>query len=159
MLTMRERILSIVPNATEVVSYGMPAFRVEGGTFAGLGSHTMHVGYYPFSGSVLGPLASELVRYTTTASAVHVPPDRPLPIPLVRKLIRARLIEIDAGGISGIGLAAPARRALDAAGIRRIADLGRWREADLAEMHGLGPAALRRIANAMATHRVRFRDE
>jgi hypothetical protein len=50
--------------------------------------------YLPFSGSVLGQLSGELEGYTMTKSALHFPADRPLPKPLVRKLIEVRLAEI-----------------------------------------------------------------
>ena len=53
MLELRDRILEIVPNAVEVVSYGMPAFKVEDRIVAGLLANKNHVGYYPFSGSIL----------------------------------------------------------------------------------------------------------
>jgi uncharacterized protein YdhG (YjbR/CyaY superfamily) len=44
---------------------------------------------------VLGQLADELDGYTMTKSALHFPVDRPLPKALVRKLIRARLTEVN----------------------------------------------------------------
>jgi uncharacterized protein YdhG (YjbR/CyaY superfamily) len=50
--------------------------------------------YLPFSGSVLGQLATELDGYTMTKSSLHFPVDRPLPKTLVKKLIAARLTEI-----------------------------------------------------------------
>jgi uncharacterized protein YdhG (YjbR/CyaY superfamily) len=94
MLEMRKRILEIVPMAEEVVSYGMPAFKVEGKIVAGLLSNKKHVGYYPFSGSILHLFTEELQNFTTTKSALHVPIDRPLSKTLLRKLIKARQREI-----------------------------------------------------------------
>jgi predicted flap endonuclease-1-like 5' DNA nuclease len=40
------------------------------------------------------------------------------------------------------GVSGPALRALHAAGIRSLADLARWSEAELADLHGMGPKAL-----------------
>lgn len=91
MLEMRDRILSIIPKAEEVVSYGMPAFKVDGFVVAGLLAHKKHVGYYPFSGSVLVQFKRELAKYSKTKSAIHVPIDRPLPKSLLSKLIKARI--------------------------------------------------------------------
>lgn len=90
MLEMRERILQIVPNAEEVVSYGMPAFKVDGKIVAGLFANKNHVGYYPFSGSVLHLFEKELAKFSATKSALHVPVDKPLSKALMAKLIRAR---------------------------------------------------------------------
>lgn len=91
MLELRNRILEIVPDAVEVVSYGMPAFKVEDCIVAGLLANKNHVGYYPFSGSILYLFPEELAKYTTTKSAIHVPVDKPLTKTLLKKLIKARL--------------------------------------------------------------------
>jgi len=91
MLEMRKRILEIVPDAVEVISYGMPAFKVNDTIVAGLLANKKHVGYYPFSGSILKLFPEELAAFSKTISAVHVPIDKPLSKTLMRKLIKARL--------------------------------------------------------------------
>jgi hypothetical protein len=91
MLEMRKRILSIIPNAEEVVSYGMPAFCLDGVVVAGILANKKHVGYYPFSGSILRLFPEELAKYTKTKSAIHVPVDKPLTKTLIAKLIKARI--------------------------------------------------------------------
>ena len=90
---LRRTILGIVPDAEQVISYKVPAFRVEGRIVAGFAAFKDHLSYLPFSGSVLPELASELEGYTMTKSALHFPVDRPLPRALVRKLIAARRSE------------------------------------------------------------------
>lgn len=91
MRDMREKILAISPTAEEIVSYGMPAFRVDGVIICGLKAATKHVGYYPFSGSILHLFEKELAQYSCTKSALHVPIDAPLSKALLKKLITARL--------------------------------------------------------------------
>jgi uncharacterized protein YdhG (YjbR/CyaY superfamily) len=91
---LRRTILEIVPDAEEVISYRVPAFRVGGKTVAGFAAFKNHLSYLPFSGSVLPRLAEELTGYSGTKSALHFPVDEPLPKALVEKLIRARLEEI-----------------------------------------------------------------
>jgi len=91
MLELRNRILEIVPDAVEVVSYGMPVFKVEDRIVAGLLANKNHVGYYPFSGSILHLFPEELAKYKTTKSAIHVPIDKPLAKGLLKKLIKARI--------------------------------------------------------------------
>jgi uncharacterized protein YdhG (YjbR/CyaY superfamily) len=88
---LRRTILEIVPEAEQVISYGVPAFRVGGKTIAGFAAFNDHLSYLPFSGSVLGQLGDELEGYAMTKSSLHFPVDRPLPKTLVRKLIRVRL--------------------------------------------------------------------
>ena len=91
MLEMRNRILEIIPDVEEVVSYGMPAFKLDGRVLAGLLANKKHVGYYPFSGSILHLFSEELAKFSTTKSAIHVPVDKPLAKGLIKKLIRARI--------------------------------------------------------------------
>ena len=91
--TLRLTILEVVPRAEQVISYGVPAFRVDGQAVAGFAAFKDHLSYLPFSGSVLGQLADELHRYTMTKGALHFPVDRPLPKVLVKKLIAVRLAD------------------------------------------------------------------
>ena len=91
MVEMRQRILVILPDAEEIVSYGMPAFRVNGVIACGMKAAKNHVGYYPFSGSILPLFAEELQKFSSTKSALHVPIDKPLSRSLLKKLIHARL--------------------------------------------------------------------
>jgi uncharacterized protein YdhG (YjbR/CyaY superfamily) len=157
MLLMRERILKIIPDATEVVSYGMPAFKIDGTIVAGMLANNKHVGYYPFSGSTLGRLQPELQKYSKTKSALHVPIDKPLSVALLRKLIATRRSEIDTDEWRHLGIAAPARRALDGAGLRRLRDLTKWREAEIAALHGMGPNAISTLRDALKKKRLAFK--
>jgi uncharacterized protein YdhG (YjbR/CyaY superfamily) len=91
---LRRTILEIVPDAEQVISYRVPAFRVGGKTVAGFAAFKNHLSYLPFSGSVLSRLTDELTGYSGTKSALHFPVDEPLPKALVAKLIAARLDEI-----------------------------------------------------------------
>jgi uncharacterized protein YdhG (YjbR/CyaY superfamily) len=90
----RRTIHEVVPAAEQVISYRVPAFRVEGAMVAGFAAFKDHLSYLPFSGSVLATLADELGDYTMTKSALHFPADRPLPKRIVKKLIAARLDEV-----------------------------------------------------------------
>ena len=91
---LRSTILEIIPEAEQVISYRVPAFRVAGKTVAGFAAFRNHLSYLPFSGSVLSQLAGELEGYTMTKSSLHFPVDRPLPTALVKKLIEVRLAQI-----------------------------------------------------------------
>jgi len=89
--TVRRTILEIIPEADEVISYRVPAFRVDGATVAGFAAFTSHLSYLPFSGSVLPRLADQLGDYTMTRSALHFAVDRPLTKHVLEMLIGARL--------------------------------------------------------------------
>jgi len=88
--TLRQRILEVVPEAEQGISYGVPAFRVEGKVVAGFAAFKNHLSYLPHSGSVFPELASELAPYETSSGALRFPIDQPLPKSLVKKLIAVR---------------------------------------------------------------------
>lgn len=88
---LRETILSILPRAEQGLSYGMPAFRVDGKTIAGFAAFKRHLSYLPHSGSVFPELTEELAGYSLSLGALRFPIDKPLPQDLVRKLIVVRL--------------------------------------------------------------------
>ena len=90
---LRQTIRKILPMAEECIGYAMPAFRLDGRIVAGFAATAKGFSYYPFSGSTLDTLASELDGYDKTKSALHFTVDKPLPAPLVRKLVRARAAE------------------------------------------------------------------
>ena len=56
------------------------------------------------------------------------------------------------------GMSGPALRALNAAGVRSVAELSRWTEAELAALHGMGPKALAVLRDALEASGARFRD-
>ena len=89
----RRRILEIVPDAEQTISYGCPAFKVSGKTVAGLAAFKNHLSYLPHSGSVLAQLQEETRHYRQTKSALHFPVDEPLARPLVEQLLTIRLRE------------------------------------------------------------------
>ena len=86
----RAAIRSAVPSAEECISYGMPAYRLHGKVFFGFRHNKHHVGIYPWSGSFLTAHKKALAGFTMTAGALHLPHDRPLPLTLLKKLVRAR---------------------------------------------------------------------
>jgi len=91
---LRQTIRDILPDAEEVISYGMPGFRQNGRMIAGFAAFKNHLAYLPHSGSVLAELKDELAGYTSTEGSLHFPIDKPLPKTLVKKLIAARLRQV-----------------------------------------------------------------
>ena len=91
---LRATIEEIVPEAEPCISYGMPAFRLNGKVVAGFAAFKNHLSYLPHSGSVLAELPHELAGYVTTKGALQFPIDRPLPRELVEKLIEVRLRQL-----------------------------------------------------------------
>ncbi len=91
---LRRTIQSIVPNAEQGISYGMPAFRLDGKVIAGFAAFKNHLSYLPHSGSVLADLADDVAGYVTSKGALQFSIDKALPKTLVKKLIAVRLRDI-----------------------------------------------------------------
>jgi uncharacterized protein YdhG (YjbR/CyaY superfamily) len=90
---LRRTIHTVLPDAEECISYSMPAFRHQGKVVAGFLATAKGCSYFPFSGTTLSTLSADLARYSRTKSALHFTPERPLPVTLVRKLLKARIAE------------------------------------------------------------------
>ena len=91
---LRQTIGEILPDAEEVISYGMPAFRLNGEVIAGFAAFKNHLAYLPHSGSVITELSEERAGYNSTQGSLHFPIDKPLPKALVKKLIAVRLRQL-----------------------------------------------------------------
>jgi uncharacterized protein YdhG (YjbR/CyaY superfamily) len=90
---LRADIRALLPEAQEGISYGMPAFRLQGTVVAGFAAFKNHLSYLPHSGSVLPVLVGDLADYEMTKGSLHFSPDQPLPRSLVEKLLSVRLMQ------------------------------------------------------------------
>jgi len=91
---LRRSILEVVPEAEQCISYGLPAFKVQGKTVAGFAAFKHHLSYLPHSGSVLPALGEDVARYEKTKGSLHFAIDQPLPKRLVKKLITTRMRQL-----------------------------------------------------------------
>jgi uncharacterized protein YdhG (YjbR/CyaY superfamily) len=89
---MRTAITQAAPNATEYISYGMPAYKYEK-PFIGFAAMKNHIGLYPMSGSFVAAHQKELAGYSTSKGAIQLPLDRPLPLGLVKRVVKLRVKE------------------------------------------------------------------
>ena len=96
LLAVRAAIRSAAPkDAFEGFSYGFPAFKVQDGTIGGCAARAGFCSYYPMSGRVITGLSKELKDYATSKGAIRFPIDKPLSDALVRKLVEARLADME----------------------------------------------------------------
>jgi len=89
--SLRKTIREAAPEAAEKISYQMPAFALNG-TLVYFAAHKNHIGFYPLPSGV-DNFADELAEYKGTKGSLHFPYDRPLPLDLVRKIVRFRAEE------------------------------------------------------------------
>ena len=88
---LRKDIHAAAPKAEECISYGIPAFRLDGRMLVWFGAASNHCSFYP--GAVVQAHAKELQGYDTSKGTIRFRPDHPLPASLVAKLVRARARE------------------------------------------------------------------
>jgi uncharacterized protein YdhG (YjbR/CyaY superfamily) len=86
---LRRHIKSAAPGAEECISYGIPAFRLDGKLLVHFGAAAKHCAFYP--GAAVGDCKLELAGYDTSKGTVRFQPDHPLPAALVRKLVKAQI--------------------------------------------------------------------
>jgi uncharacterized protein YdhG (YjbR/CyaY superfamily) len=91
---LRETILAVLPEAVECISYGYPAFRLEGKLVAGFAAFKEHLSYFPHSGSVFVAMPGDVEAYPTSKGALRFEVDTPLPRALVEKLLAVRIDQI-----------------------------------------------------------------
>jgi uncharacterized protein YdhG (YjbR/CyaY superfamily) len=83
---LREAVRGALPDAQEVISYGMPTYKLPSG-FVSFGAAQRHCALY---GSAADAYPEELKAYSTAKGTVRFPLDRPIPQALVRKLVQAK---------------------------------------------------------------------
>jgi uncharacterized protein YdhG (YjbR/CyaY superfamily) len=96
---LRAQIRQLVPDAVEVISYGMPGFKLGGTVVVWIAGWKSHCSLYPLTDSFLQDHAEALQPFTITKGSIHFTPAAPLPETLVEELVRARLTDLrgDAG--------------------------------------------------------------
>ncbi|MEO6134418.1 MAG: DUF1801 domain-containing protein [Ginsengibacter sp.] len=87
----RRTISETAPQATEVISYGMPAFR-QNGILVYFAAFKNHIGFYCLpSGNKA--FQEELKEYKTGKGSIQFPYNKPIPYPLIKKIVNFRLKE------------------------------------------------------------------
>lgn len=88
---MRSIIHKAAPGAEEVISYSMPAMKLQG-LLVWFAAHTNHVGLYP-KASGIAHFQKELAVYKNSKGAVQFPLDEPLPEELIKRIVKFRAEE------------------------------------------------------------------
>ena len=92
---LRARLIALLPEAQEVISYRLPGLRLGGAMIAGYGAFANHCSLFPHSGTILPGFGAEIAALgmTRTKSALHFSAARPIPPDLLARIIAARRAE------------------------------------------------------------------
>lgn len=93
---LREMIRAAAPDATEAISYGMPAFKIGDRLLVSYAAFKSHVSVFPASGVVLEVLGQELRPYVTGKATIRFEAGVPIPTELVTAVVKVRHGEITA---------------------------------------------------------------
>lgn len=81
------------PKALEGISYGMPAYKLNGKPLVYFSGYGKHIGFYPTPSGIMS-FKEELAKYRTSKGAVQLPIDKPIPTALLRRIIKFRVKEV-----------------------------------------------------------------
>jgi len=91
---LRATIRSAAPDATEAISYQMPAFKQDGRFLVSFAAFKDHLSLFPASYAVMERFGSDLEPYVSGKGTLRFTVDRPIPETLVRRIVKARLEEV-----------------------------------------------------------------
>lgn len=89
--SLRQAIQDAAPDASEAISYQMPTFKLNG-NLVHFAAYQHHIGFYP-TPSGIDAFRELLARYETSKGAIRFPLGEPLPLDLVRDIVRFRVQE------------------------------------------------------------------
>lgn len=84
---------AVPPQATETISYGIPAFKHKG-VLVWFAAFSNHCSFFP-TASVIETFKNELQGFSTSKGTIQFPTDKPLPDALVKKMVKLRLAQIE----------------------------------------------------------------
>jgi uncharacterized protein YdhG (YjbR/CyaY superfamily) len=89
----RSVIRKAIPSAVEVISYQIPAYKVDGTAALYFAGWKEHYSLYPATGQVAVRFGKELARYTISKGTIRFPLDEPVPVKLIAKIAKLRAQE------------------------------------------------------------------
>jgi len=88
----REIILTTAPKAEEVVSYGVPCYKLNG-SLVGFGAQKKGISFYAMNTKLPAAFKNELIGYKYSNSTVHINKDQKMPTATLKKMIKERIKE------------------------------------------------------------------
>jgi len=95
---LRSMIKAVAPEATETISYQMPAFKADGRILCWIGAFRDHCSLFPGNPALIEAHRDELAGYPIAKGTIQFRPNQPLPATVVEAIVKARLAENAARG-------------------------------------------------------------
>jgi uncharacterized protein YdhG (YjbR/CyaY superfamily) len=91
LVKLRQAIHEAAPDAQEVISYGLPAFK-QNGNLVYFGAFKKHIGFFP-TPSGIKAFTQDLAPYAQSKGAIRFPLDKPIPLELIKKIVKFKVNE------------------------------------------------------------------
>lgn len=92
--TLRRGVARLAPDAVETISYGMPAFKLDGRFLLSYAGWKRHCSVYPIDDDLLDRHAGSIAGYGRTKGSLHFSEANPLPDGFVEELVRRRVADL-----------------------------------------------------------------
>jgi uncharacterized protein YdhG (YjbR/CyaY superfamily) len=90
---LRQTVRAAAPEAQECISYGIPAFQLNGRSLVFFAAWANHCAFYPGSSVMLKKFQDDLKNFQISKGTIRFSPDKPLPVALVKKLVKTRIAQ------------------------------------------------------------------
>jgi uncharacterized protein YdhG (YjbR/CyaY superfamily) len=98
---LRTVIRSAAPDATETINYGIPMWRLNGKGLVSMTAGKKHLSFFVQSYAVLEKYSSEIEKYKVEKATMAFTPEKPLPVALICKIVKARVREVEQARAKG----------------------------------------------------------
>jgi uncharacterized protein YdhG (YjbR/CyaY superfamily) len=93
---LRRTIRAAAPDATEVITYKMPGFKRNGRFLVSYDAFKQHYSLFPSSDPIIDALGDRVLPYVAGKGTLRFPADKPLPLDLIKEIVKIRVAENDA---------------------------------------------------------------
>jgi len=90
----RSTIRKAVPGAEEVISYKIPAYKLQGGPVLYFAGWRKHYSLYPATAGVVAAFKDDLAPYEVNKGTIRFPLSHPVPVKLIERIAKARAKEV-----------------------------------------------------------------
>lgn len=94
LIKIQNLIQSLVPNANQTISYGLPTFKLNGKNLVYFGGWQKHIGFYP-TPSGTDKFQHQLKPYKSGKGSIQFPLNQPMPYALIKDIVKFRVAEIE----------------------------------------------------------------